>query len=77
MWLMMNASLFAVELTRERYDYFLYTVFLEFPENPTYARGLWSTAWGNYESSGDDTEVRPLLERLLAALIQTPEFQLT
>ena len=71
------ASLFAVELTRERYDYFLYTVFLEFPENPTYARGLWSTAWGNYESSGDDTEVRPLLERLLAALIQTPEFQLT
>ncbi len=70
-------NLFAVDLTRERYDYFLYTVFIGFPEeDPAYARGLWKTAWENYVSTRDDTEVRPLLERLLSGLIETPEFQL-
>lgn len=69
--------LFAVEITQERYDYFLYTVFIGFPdEDPTYARNLWSNAWMAYISSGDDSEVRPLLEGLLSALIETPEFQL-
>ena len=73
----LTEHLFAVELTPERYDYFLYTVFIGFPEeDPTYARGLWRTAWQNYQSSGDDSEVRPLLERLLSGLIETPEFQL-
>jgi len=70
-------NLFAVDITQERYDYFLYTVFIGFPEeDPVYARGLWSTEWNVYKSSGDDTEVRILLERLLTALIETPEFQL-
>ena len=70
-------NLFAVQLTQERYDYFLYTVFIGFPdEDPAYARNLWSKAWSDYTSSGDDTDVRLLLERLLSALIETPEFQL-
>jgi len=70
-------NLYAVQITQERYDYFLYTVFIGLPdEDPVYARGLWSSAWANYINSGDDTEVRPLLERLLSALIETPEFQI-
>jgi len=69
-------SLFAVELTQERYDYFLYSVFLDYPEDHTYARGLWKQEWAAYEASGTVDTVRSLLEVLLSALIQTPEFQL-
>lgn len=69
--------LFPVTVTQERYDYFLYNVFIGFPdEDPSYARSLWTKAWNDYESSGDDSEVRPLLEQLFSALIETPEFQL-
>jgi uncharacterized protein (DUF1800 family) len=69
--------LFAVELNQERYDYFLYTVFLDYTgEDLTYARGLWRSEWNSYLSSGDDTTVRSLLELLLSALIETPEFQI-
>jgi hypothetical protein len=70
-------NLFAVELDQERYDYFLYTVFLDSPEqDPAYARGLWRQEWGNYQNTGDDATVRNVLEGLLSALIETPEFQL-
>jgi uncharacterized protein (DUF1800 family) len=71
------AHLFAVELDQERYDYFLYTVFLDSPdEDPTYARGLWRQEWESYQNSGDDSTVRNVLEILFSALIETPEFQL-
>ncbi len=70
-------NLYSVELTTDRYDYFLYIVFIGFPdEEQSYARSLWTSAWNSYISSGDDSEVRPMLENLLAALIETPEFQL-
>jgi hypothetical protein len=70
-------NLYPVQITQERFDYFLYTVFIGFPdEEPSYARSLWTTAWNQYTGSGDDSEVRMLLERLLTALIETPEFQL-
>ncbi len=69
-------NLYAIELTQERYDYFLYTVFLDNPENQAYARSLWTQEWNAYESSSDDTVVRNLLERLFSALIETPEFQI-
>jgi uncharacterized protein (DUF1800 family) len=72
----LKESLFAVELTQERYDYLLYTVFLDYPENPSYARGLWSQEWDTYRDSGTDEIVRARLEILLSALVQTPEFQL-
>ncbi len=69
-------NLYAIELTQERYDYFLYTVFLDNPEDQAYARLTWTQEWGDYESSGIDTTVRSLLERLFSALIETPEFQI-
>ena len=69
-------NLFAIELTQERYDYFLYTVFLDYPEDQAYARLLWSQEWTSYGGSGDDSVVRSLLERLFSALIETPEFQI-
>ena len=70
-------NLYAVEITIERYNYFLYTVFLDLPdEDQTYARGQWKIEWNAYKNSGDDTTVRLLLERLLSGLIETPEFQL-
>lgn len=70
-------NLFAIEPTQERYDYFLYTVFLDYTGTDlVYARGLWTQEWNAYTGSGDDTVVRALLEGLLTALIETPEFQL-
>jgi hypothetical protein len=73
----MATNLFAVELDQERYDYFLYTVFLDSPEeDPTYARGLWRQEWENYQDTGDDSTVRNVLEIFFSALIETPEFQL-
>ena len=69
-------NLFAVELTQERYDYFLYTVFLDHPENHSYALGQWTSVWNAYDTTGNDTTVRSLLERLFSALIETPEFQI-
>jgi hypothetical protein len=70
-------ALYAVEITQERYDYFLYTVFLNLPEeDKTYARGVWQQEWVAYQGNGDDSTVRLQLQILLAALIQTPEFQL-
>jgi len=69
--------LYAVELSQERYDYFLYTVFLDYTGSDlVYARGLWTTEWNSYQSSSDDSVVRSLLQLLLSALIETPEFQL-
>jgi uncharacterized protein (DUF1800 family) len=69
--------LFSVELNQERYNYFLYTVFLDYTgEDLTYARGLWRSEWNDYKSSGNENTVRSLLELLLSALIETPEFQL-
>ncbi|MCP4312641.1 MAG: DUF1800 domain-containing protein [Bacteroidetes bacterium] len=74
--LVLTENLLAVSLTQERSDYFLYTVFLDYPEDQAYARGLWSQEWSTYQNSGNDETVRLLLERLISAMIQTPEFQL-
>ena len=71
------AHLFPLPPTQERYDYFLYTVFLDYTGTDlAYARGLWSQEWTSYINTSDDTVVRSLLELLLSALIETPEFQL-
>lgn len=72
----LTENLMAVNLTQERIDYFIYTVFLDYPEDQAYARNLWSQEWSAYQNSADDETVRLLLERLVSALIQTPEFQL-
>ena len=71
------SNLFAVEINLERYEYFLYTVFLDAQdEDKSYARGKWITEWSDYVGSGDGTTVKSQLELLLSALIETPEFQL-
>lgn len=69
-------NLYAVELTQERYDYFLYTVFLDYPDNQAYARELWRQEWIIYKNTADGATVRNLLETLFSALVETPEFQL-
>jgi len=72
----LSENLMAVTLTQDRIDYFLYTVFLDYPEDHTYALGLWRQEWNAYQDSSNDETVRMLLNRLLSKLIQTPEFQL-
>lgn len=68
--------LIAVQLNQERYDYLLYTVFLDYPEDQAYARNLWRDEWITYQNSADGSTVEGLLQILLSALIETPEFQL-
>jgi uncharacterized protein (DUF1800 family) len=69
-------SLFAVTLNQERYDYFLYTVFLDSPDtDQAYARGLWIQEWSNYLDAKPNS-VETQLQKLLSALVETPEFQL-
>ena len=63
--------MFAVVLNEERSNYFLNDVFLE-----TLPASTWQTEWSLYISGGDDTVVRGRLETLVAAIIQTPEYQL-
>lgn len=36
----------------------------------------WMNEWDNYAATGDDTAVRPQLNKLIRAIIQSPEFQL-
>ena len=64
-------NLLGVEMNAERYDFFLNTVFLD-TFNPT----TWQYEWQKYKSGGDEMIVRERLEYFLAALTQTPEFQL-
>lgn len=70
-------NLYSVDISPERYDYFLYTVFLDYTGTDlAYARALWTSEWGSYIGSGNDEVVRPLLELLFTSIIETPEFQL-
>ncbi|PID91427.1 MAG: hypothetical protein CSA96_08460 [Bacteroidetes bacterium] len=71
-----SENLLAVTLNQERYDYFLYTVFLDNPDDHTQALNTWAGEWNNYKSSGSADVVRERIELLLSSLIQTPEFQL-
>jgi uncharacterized protein (DUF1800 family) len=67
----LTVYLLAVEINPERSDYFLNDVFLENLPTET-----WISEWSFYSNSGDDSVVRERLEALLAALMQTPEYQL-
>lgn len=58
-------------ITPERFSYFMNDVLLD---NLTPAN--WAGEWNNYKTSGDDTNVRIQLEKLIRALMQSPEFQL-
>jgi uncharacterized protein (DUF1800 family) len=67
----LTSNLLAVELTTERFNYFLDTVFLD-----TLSQATWLSEWNKYKGGGDDLVVRERLETLLSAIVQTPEFQL-
>lgn len=62
--------LFPEEPDAERFDYFLTTIFLnQLPATD------WTYEWQNFISSGNDSEVKIPLERLLNALLYAPEYQ--
>ena len=63
--------LLAVELSTDRFDYFLNTVFLD-----TLSSTYWTSKWATYKGGGSDAEVRADLENLVKSVMQTPEFQL-
>lgn len=67
----LTTYLYPVEITQDRYDFFLNNLFLEGlqPVN-------WSTEWSLYKNSTDDSTVRQKLETLLAGIMQTPEYQI-
>lgn len=58
------------EVSQERFDYFHITVFLD---------GLppadWTYEWENYISTNNDSEVKLALERLINAIMYSPEYQ--
>jgi uncharacterized protein (DUF1800 family) len=54
----------------ERFDYYLQTVFLD-----NLPPADWTYEWQNYLTTGNDGEVRLALERLVKALLYSPEFQ--
>lgn len=67
----LTTYLYPVEITQERYNYFLNNLFLEGlqPVN-------WSAEWSLFKKSNDDSTVRQKLETLLAGIMQTPEYQI-
>jgi uncharacterized protein (DUF1800 family) len=69
--LTLTGYMFAVDLNEARNNYFLNEIFLE-----TLPPSTWQSEWSLYISGGDDTVVRGRLETLVAAIIQTPEYQL-
>jgi len=72
-----STLLFGVELSTERYDFFLYTVFLDaVDEEPAYSLNKWKMEWQTYQGSGNGDTVRSQLELLFSTMVQTPEFQL-
>lgn len=62
--------LFPEESDNERFTHFLVTVFLD--QLPP---ADWSYEWGNYLNTGDDSEVKIPLGRLLNAILFAPEYQ--
>jgi hypothetical protein len=55
---------------QDRFDYFLDLLLDALsPIN-------WMFEWDNYLSTGDDTNVRPQIERLVRGILQSPEYQL-
>lgn len=64
-------QLFPEIIRSERFDYFLNEVLLD-----TLSVTNWAIEWFDYQATGDDTAVRPQLEKLYRAIIQSPEYQL-
>lgn len=65
------SNMFCEEPDTERLDYFVHTVFLD-----NLPQADWSYEWIDYETTGNDTEVRIPLERLIKAIMYSQEYQL-
>lgn len=63
--------LFPVQLDSERFNYFRDAVLLD-----QLSAANWTTEWTTFESTNNDINVRPQLESLLVAMMQSPEYQL-
>ncbi|MBN1118535.1 MAG: DUF1800 family protein [Bacteroidales bacterium] len=66
----LTENLLAVELSTERFDYFLNTIFLD-----TLPTTTWTMEWNAYSDGGSNSVVKNRIETLVSALVQTPEFQ--
>ncbi len=58
------------EVSTERFDYFHITIFLD-----TLPPADWTYEWDNFVTTGNDSEVRIPLERLVNAVMYAPEYQ--
>jgi uncharacterized protein (DUF1800 family) len=58
-------------ISTERFNYFLNDLLLD---NLSVIN--WQLEWNNYLNNGDDTAVRGQLEKLMKAILQSPEYQL-
>lgn len=67
----LTSAMLTQTIPTERFDYFLNTVFLD-----SQLESHWTDEWSNFKTSGDDTTVRSLLDRLFIGLMQSPEYQL-
>lgn len=65
------AWMIPIQLTTERFDYYKDEALL-FQTTPV----NWTAAWNNFIATSNDTTVRIHLERLVLALMQSPEYQL-
>jgi uncharacterized protein (DUF1800 family) len=63
--------LFPIEIDATRFTYFKDTILLD--QLPDIN---WSNEWVTFTSSGNDMNVRPQLESLILAMMQSPEYQL-
>ena len=62
---------FPKPLATARFNYFLNDLLLD---NLTQTN--WSMEWDNYMFTGNDSAVRPQIEKLIRGIVQSPEFQL-
>lgn len=58
------------EVDNDRFNYFYLTVFLD-----NLPPGDWTYEWKNYLTTGNETEVKIPLERLINAIMYAPEYQ--
>jgi uncharacterized protein (DUF1800 family) len=58
------------EVDTDRFNYFYITVFLD-----NLPPADWTYEWQNYLDTGDQTEVKIALERLITAIMYSPEYQ--
>lgn len=65
------AWMIPIELATDRFNYFKDTILLD-----QLSAFNWSVEWNNYLNTNDDTNVRIQLERLVLAMMQSPEYQL-